>query len=276
MVPRRQHSPHVPLSVDEIVECVHEASGIGITIAHLHARLDDGTPTGAVEVYGRIFEGVRRHCPEVIICGSSSGRDWPEFERRAEVLDLRPDLCSLTLSSLNFPNQASVNEPAMIARLAERMRERGVVPELECFDLGMINYGKYLIRKGVLRGPHYWNLIFGNVAGMQATPGEFAAALQAVPDGGYISVGGIGRAQLTAHGMAITQGVGIRVGLEDNLHYDRGRRQLATNSQLLKRVHRLMEEMEQRVMTGAEFRQVVLAAPVGPRHFSGMNDADQP
>lgn len=274
MVPRRWDSPHVPISVSEIVESVHEASGIGITIAHLHARLDDGTPTGSVDVYGKIFEGVRRHCPDVIICGSSSGRDWPEFERRAEVLDLRPDLCSLTLSSLNFAAAASVNEPEMIVRLAGRMRERGVVPELECFDLGMINYGKYLIRRGVLSGPLYWNLILGNIAGMQATPSEFAAALQAIP-GGYVSVGGIGRSQLTANAMAITQGCGIRVGLEDNLHYDRDRRQLATNAELLRRVHRLMTEMQCRSMSGSEFRVTVLGAPGSIPELTGASGSMQ-
>lgn len=274
MVPRRDHSPHVPITVNEIVESVHEASEIGITIAHLHARLDDGTPTWSLDVYGRIFEGVRRHCPDVVLCGSSSGRDWPDFERRAEVLELRPELCSLTLSSLNFPGQASVNEPSMIARLAERMNERGVVPELECFDLGMINYGKYLIGRGILRGPRYWNVILGNVAGMQATPAEFAAALHAVPDG-YVSVGGIGRSQLTAHGMAITHGCGVRVGLEDNLYYDAARRHLATNAELLRRVHRLMQEMERRVMTGAEFREKVLAAPYRSHGVDGIHDGNQ-
>jgi uncharacterized protein (DUF849 family) len=261
MVPTRQQTPHVPISVSEIVESVHEASGIGITIAHLHARLDDGTPTDSSAVYSRIFDGVRKHCPDVVICGSSSGRNWPEFERRAAVLDLQPEMCSLTLSSLNFAGGASVNEPDMIARLAARMQERGVVPELECFDPGMINYGKYLIGKGILKGPLYWNLIFGNVAGMQATPSEFAAALHAIP-GGYVAVGGIGRAQLKANAMALAEGLGVRVGLEDNFLYDRARTVLASNTQLLRRLHRMMAEFELGPMPGAEFRLTVLGRSV--------------
>lgn len=263
MVPRKHQNPSVPISVDEIVECVHEASEIGITIAHLHARLDDGTPTWSPDVHGRIFEGVRRHCPGLIICGSSSGRDWPEFERRAAVLELRPDLCSLTLSSLNFARAASVNEPDMIARLAARMHELEIVPELECFDPGMIHYGRYLIGKGLLQAPFYWNLIFGNVAGMQATPVEFAAALQAIP-AGYVSVGGIGRSQLKANTMALAEGLGVRIGLEDNLHFDRRRAVPADNSGLLRRLHRMMQELELRNMTGPEFRSTVLRSQHPP------------
>ena len=102
MVPLKNHTPHVPISPMEIIEQTHEAYEIGITIAHLHAREEDGTPTYKKSIYQEIFEGVRKYCPDLIICGSSSGRNFPEFEKRSEVIELRPDMCSLTLSSLNF------------------------------------------------------------------------------------------------------------------------------------------------------------------------------
>lgn len=99
MVPQKQDTPHVPISPQEIIEQTHEAYEIGVTIAHLHAREEDGIPSYKKSIYQEIFEGVRRHCPDLIICGSSSGRNFPEFEKRSEVIELKPDMCSLTLSS---------------------------------------------------------------------------------------------------------------------------------------------------------------------------------
>ncbi|MFY7841056.1 MAG: 3-keto-5-aminohexanoate cleavage protein, partial [Lacibacter sp.] len=166
MVPTTKQNAHVPVQVQQIVEEVHSAFESGITIAHLHARNPDETPTHRIEVYRDIVEGIRRHCPALLICLSTSGRNTPEFEHRSEVIELYPDMCSLTLSSLNFLTQASLNTPDTIVSLAEKMNRFGVKPELECFDMGMINYGKYLIKKELLKGPFYWNLIFGNIAGM--------------------------------------------------------------------------------------------------------------
>ena len=168
MIPTKKNTPHIPVSPDEIIEQVHEAYEIGITIVHLHARDDNEVPTYKKSVYQSIFEGVKKHCPELVICGSTSGRNFPEFEKRSAVIELKPDMCSLTLSSLNFVQHASVNAPDMIQSLALKMLDYGVKAELECFDLGMINYGNYLINKGLIKDRTYWNLIFGNIAGMQA------------------------------------------------------------------------------------------------------------
>lgn len=108
MVPVKEQTPHVPLSPSEIIEQVHEAYEIGITIAHLHARDEQGAATYKKDIYQKIFAGVRKHCPGLIICGSSSGRNFNEFEKRSAVIELQPDMCSLTLSSLNFFQQASI------------------------------------------------------------------------------------------------------------------------------------------------------------------------
>lgn len=150
-------------------------------------------------------------------------------------------MCSLTLSSLNFADGASLNSPDIIIRLAEDMYAKGVTPELEIFDLGMINYAQYLIRKGIMKGPGYWNLLFGNLAGMQADPASMAAALQMIPPGAHIALGGIGHQQLRANTIAMSLGLGVRVGLEDNLWMDEERKVPASNLALLRRIHELME-----------------------------------
>lgn len=248
MIPTKDMTPHVPVGVDEIIEQVHEAYEIGITMVHLHARDGDGTPTYKKEIYGKTMEGVRKHCPDLVICLSLSGRLFNTFEKRSEALELMPDLGSLTLSSLNFPQQASVNTPGMVQSLAKRMLELGVKPELEVFDLGMINYARYLSKKELLKPPYYFNLLFGNIAGMQATPSQMGAALNELPKESYWSFAGIGDQQLKANAIAIALGGGVRVGIEDNIFLDRARQVQATNAQLIRRIHQLAEIHERPVM----------------------------
>jgi len=189
----------------------------------------------------------------LVICGSTSGRDFPEFEKRSEIIELKPDMCSLTLSSLNFMKQASVNAPDMIIQLAEKMKEYGVTPELECFDLGMINYGKYLIKKGVIEGPTYWNLLFGNIAGFQPTLSQMGTALSELSEYKYVSLAGLGENQLPVNTTAIALGFGVRVGLEDNIWWDAKRTEKATNINLIKRVHNLIELNQKEFFTSKEF-----------------------
>lgn len=260
MVPTRDLTPHVPLSVNEIVEDVHRAVELGITVVHLHARDEaDGKPTHRAEVYGEIIGKIRSFAPELVIGVSLSGRETPDLERRAEPLqldgDLRPDMGSLTLSSLNFSRQASLNAPDVVRSLATRMHERGVVPELEVFDLGMMNVARYLIARGVLRPPHYFNLLLGNIAGAQADPVHVGALLRELPEGALWSLAGLGDAQLPINALAIALGGGVRIGLEDNIWYDRGRTRLASNLELLQRAHRLAEIHERRVMSPGELRE---------------------
>ena len=194
MIPTKEMTPHVPVSVQEITEEVHEAYELGITITHLHARDHDGKPTTDPEVYGRIVESVRAVAPELVICVSLSGRDVSDIDQRAAPLELtgksKPDMGSLTLSSLNFIRQASKNSPDTIKELAIRMKDRGIIPELEAFDTGMINYGTYLIGKGILEPPFYFNIIFGNIANAQADLMHAGLAVQQLPLNCHWSFGG--------------------------------------------------------------------------------------
>lgn len=253
MIPTKDMSPFVPITPNEIIEQTHEAYEMGITIAHLHARDEHGVGTYKKSIYRNIFEGVRKYCPDLVICGSSSGRNFSEFEKRSEVIELKPDMCSLTLSSLNFVRQASVNAPDMIIQLAEKMKAYGVVPELECFDLGMINYGHYLINKGYIQGPYYWNLLFGNIAGFQANFNQIGAALNEIPKDHHIVLGGLGENQLPVNSAAIAMGYGVRVGIEDNIWFDQKRSVRATNIDLIKRIHQLIEINDREFMTPLDF-----------------------
>ena len=253
MVPTKEMSHLVPIGVDEIVEEVHAAYEEGITLVHLHARDEKGEPTYKNAVYIKIVDGIRKYCPSLVICISLSGRNFNEFEKRSEPLELYPDMGSLTLSSLNFAKQASINSPDMIQALLEKMNSYGVSPELEVFDLGMINYGKYLEEKKMLNGPLYFNIIFGNIAGMQADLSSMAASLQALPRDANWAFGGLGPQQLIANTVAIAMGGGVRIGLEDNLFFDKAKNVKASNIDLIKRVKALASVHERSIMNPTEF-----------------------
>lgn len=238
--PTRENSK-APLSPNEIIEEVHEAFEIGISMVHIHARDEQLQNTWRPEVYEKIITGIRKHCPQLTICASLTGRNFPEFEKRSAVIELMPDMGSLTMSSLNFPKGASINEPDMILKLIEKMEMYGVIPEIECFDSGMLNYANYLINKGVLKAPHYINVILGNMYNGQCDLPTVSSILAAKPKDSVMCFGGIGKFQLNANMLGLMYADGIRVGLEDNLYYiDKG---LATNAKLLKRIHRVMDEL---------------------------------
>jgi uncharacterized protein (DUF849 family) len=262
MIPTKEMTPYVPVTVSEIIEDVHKAWEIGITMVHLHARdASTGEPTYKAEVYGDIIAGIRKFAPELVICVSLSGRNFKEFEKRAEPLyldgDLKPDMGSLTLSSLNFNKQASMNAPDMIRALAATMKERGISPELEAFDAGMINYARYLERKQLLTPPHYFNLILGNIACAQADLLHTGIMIRDLPGGSIWSLAGVGDYQLRMNSVAIVMGGGVRVGLEDNIWYDQERTKLAQNADLLRRIHALAKAHERPLMSSAELRNLL-------------------
>jgi 3-keto-5-aminohexanoate cleavage enzyme len=266
MIPTRAMTPHVPLTVDEIVEDVHQAWEVGITMVHLHARdRRSGEPTWHAEVYGRIIEGIRKFTRDLVICVSLSGRTFQELEKRAAPLsltgELKPDMGSLTLSSVNFNHVASVNSPEMIQALAAEMQRRGVLAELEAFDLGMINYARYLEKRGLLAPPHYFNLLLGNIACAQADMLHAGLMIRELPPDSTWSLAGIGDAQLMMNAIAIAAGGGVRVGLEDNIWYDASRSRLARNVELVQRIHRLAEAHERPLMAPARLREILNLQP---------------
>jgi uncharacterized protein (DUF849 family) len=266
MIPTKKMTPWVPVMADEIIEDVHQAYELGITMVHIHAREPgSGKPTYKSDIYAKIIGGIRKFAPDLVICVSLSGRSFKEFEKRAEPLDLdhdlKPDFGSLTLSSLNFNKQASLNEPDMIKQLAERMLEKKIKPELEAFDAGMINYAHYLIRKKLLDPPYYFNLILGNIACAQADLLHAGIMIRDLPPDSIWSIGAVGDAQLSMNAVAISIGGGVRVGMEDNIWYDRKRTRLAKNMDLLKRIHVIAKANEREIMPPSECRSLLHLEP---------------
>lgn len=244
-----------PLTPNEIIESVHEANELGISIVHLHAR-DEITleNTYKKEVYQKIIEGVKKYCPELLICVSLTGRNFPELEKRSEVLQLLPDMGSLTMSSLNFPSGASVNQPNMILSLIDEMNKYGVQPEIECFDTGMLNYTNYLISKGKLNPPYHINIILGNIYNGQCDLSNLSSIKNNLPSNSYVCLGGIGNQQLKSNLYGLLDFDGIRIGLEDNLYFKN--KEKTTNIELLKRTHRIMNELDMTHYKSNELREL--------------------
>jgi uncharacterized protein (DUF849 family) len=266
MIPTKGMTPHVPVSPSEVVDQACAALERGVAIVHLHAREEDGSPTYRGEIYEEMILGIRAQFPETIVCVSCSGRNFPEFERRSEVLELtgaaRPDLASLTLTTLDFPTGTSQNAPDMVIALAEKMVAKGVKPELECFDFGMISAANMLIGKGLLgEPPYYFNLLLGSRYSVPATAKHLSGMVEDLPFDSVWSAAGIGLFQLPMNALAIAMGGHTRVGLEDNIFHGFDRSELATNQGLVERVADLSETFGRRLASPAVARSLLGLGP---------------
>ena len=240
LVPTRAHSPHVPLTAEEVAADCARCCAAGASMLHLHARAADGSPSCDRAVFGELVAAVRQRVPNAIIITTTSGRRAPEVELRAASLTLeggqKPDMASLTLSSLNFSAEASISAPSTVMRLAAIMKEHDIRPELEVFDLGMVNFAKILIDKGLIEPPFYFNILLGNPASAQASLLHLGTLVADLPPQSVWSVAGIGRHQARANALGVVVGHGVRTGLEDNLWLDDERTLLATNLQFVERI----------------------------------------
>ncbi|MCH7505582.1 3-keto-5-aminohexanoate cleavage protein [PVC group bacterium] len=262
MIPTKEMTPHVPTQPDEVVSQVFEVAAVGVNMVHLHARdPQSDEPTYKKDIYAKMIGKIREKHPDLVICVSTSGRTFSEFEKRSECLDLtgdlKPDFGSLTLSSLNFNKIASINTPAMIQDLAQKMLDNGIKPELEVFDLGMINYAHYLIKKQLIKEPYYFNLILGNIACAQANLLSLGLMVKELPGESVWAVGGIGQDQIKMNAMGIIAGGGVRIGLEDNIYFDNERTRLATNIELVQRILVVAQAMGRTPYSQKEARTIL-------------------
>lgn len=261
MVPKKSDTPHIPITVEEIIEDTFKCYKAGASIVHLHARDENGAPTYQKEHYAKMISGIREQCPDLIICVTTSGRIHNTFEKRSDVLnlegDVKPDMASLTMGSLNFINQASINTPEMIQNLALKMREKGIVPEIEAFELGMINAAKVMINKGILKPPYYFNLLLGSIYSVPATLFDLAHMVQSLPPKVTWAAAGIGKFQLKINIASILAGGHIRIGLEDNIFYNNGETTLATNERLIQRAVGLAKELGREIASPKKAREII-------------------
>lgn len=240
LLPTHAQNRHVPLTAQAVADDCARCAALGATMFHLHPRTADGAPTCDRAAFAELVRTVRERVPDAVLVTTTSGRRVPDIDQRAASLTLegseKPDMASLTLGSLNFSTDASINPPQTLLELARRMRDHGIRPELEVFDLGMVNVAHTLIDKGLIAPPFYFNLILGNIASAQATLLHLATLTASLPAQSVWCVGGIGRFQTPANALGVVAGDGVRTGLEDNLWLDDARSEPASNVRLVERI----------------------------------------
>jgi uncharacterized protein (DUF849 family) len=260
-VPTKKMTPHVPISPEEICNDTIEAYKLGAQMVHIHARDIHGNNTLDKHIYADIIKKIRNSCPDIIICASLTGRFNNTFEARSGPLELeddaKPDMGSLTLSSLNFSKVASTNSPEMVTNLLKKMNEKGIKPELEAFDQGMINYSKYLIKKGLLQPPYYYNILYGNLCTAQDSLMDLGYLVNSLPENSIYSFAGIGKSQKSVTGIGIISANGVRIGLEDNIYTDQNMNVLATNIGLVKNIVDLAKTYGREIATCKEVREML-------------------
>ncbi|MEZ5774039.1 MAG: 3-keto-5-aminohexanoate cleavage protein [Hyphomicrobiaceae bacterium] len=261
-LPTKADNPAVPISISEQVESTQEAFEAGATLAHCHVRKDDGTPTSDPERFQRLMEGIRRHCPGMIVQLSTGGRSGTGRERGG-MLPLKPDMASLSTGSCNFPTRIYENAPDLVDWLADEMIVHGVKPEIEVFDLSMLFKAVEMARAGRIAGPLHVQFVMGvkNAMPVDRETFEFyvATVRRLAPDATWTGAG-IGRDQITLNHWALELGGHCRTGLEDNVRLDR--ETLApSNAALVKRCAELCGTYERHVASVAEAR-TLLRLPV--------------
>ncbi len=257
-LPRKENNPAVPIRVSEQIESTHEAYEAGAALVHVHVRNDDQSTTSDPDKFAAFLDGVREYCPDIIVQFSTGGRSGTGSERSG-MLQLRPDMASLTTGSCNFPSSIYENSPALIRRLAETMNEYGVRPEIEVFDLAMLYNAAGYLDEGLLSGPLHVQFVLGIKHALPARRDilefEVAKLAQLMPDATWVAAG-VGRYQLDVNRWSLEMGGHCRTGLEDNVRWDKSRL-AASNAELVARVADLCGDYGRTVATPAEARAIL-------------------
>jgi 3-keto-5-aminohexanoate cleavage enzyme len=243
--------PYTPQLLGETARAVREAGG---SMIHVHCRNDDGSNTHSVERFRQAQDAIRAQS-DLIVQFSTGGAIGMTPLERAAVLELRPEMATLTCGSVNFGDDIFENSFPIMRGILRKMNEFGVRPELEIFDKGHIANARKLARERLLSLPQHADLVLGVPGGLEATVSNLADLVANLPAGCSWSVAGIGRQQLPMAMVAIAMGGHVRVGLEDNLFYSRGK--LARNEELVARVARIAAEAGRAVATPDQARKLL-------------------
>jgi 3-keto-5-aminohexanoate cleavage enzyme len=257
-IPRKADTPAVPVTPSEQIESTHQAFEAGASVAHIHVRNSDESPSSDPQLFAQVQEGIVKHCPKMIVQFSTGGRGRSQTER-GRMLYLKPDMASLATGSVNFPAQIYENPPQLVEELARSMLENNVKPEIEVFDVAMLYNAKNLADRGLLKRPCQVQFVMGipNALPARRTLLEFLISelKDLMPDATW-SAAGIGRHQLEINHWCLELGGHVRTGLEDNIKFDKNR--LArSNAELVSRVAELCTRYGRHAASTAEARQIM-------------------
>lgn len=257
-VPRKADTPAVPVTPAEQIESTHEAFEAGATVAHIHVRNPDESPSSAPKLFAQVQEGIVKHCPGMIVQFSTGGRGRDQSER-GSMLHLKPDMASLATGSVNFAKLIYENTPQLVEGLAQSMLDNNVKPEIEVFDVAMLYNAKNLADRGLLKRPCQVQFVMGipNALPPRRKLLEFLISelKELMPDATW-SAAGIGRSQLEINHWCLELGGHVRTGIEDNIKFDKDR--LAkSNAELVQRVADLCGKYGRHAASSVEARKLL-------------------
>jgi 3-keto-5-aminohexanoate cleavage enzyme len=258
-VPRRKDNPAVPISPAEQIESTHEAYEVGATLVHIHVRNDDETPSSSPERFATVKEVVEKHCPGMIVQFSTGGRGRDPSQRGSS-LYLRPDMASLSTGSVNFPTIVYENSAAFVDDLAAKMKEFGIRPEIEIFDLSHLHGARRLVEAGLIDAAPHVQFVMGV---KNALPAEeplidiLLGEMKRVLPQATWTAAGIGRHQAEVMQWALARGAdAVRTGLEDNIRIAKD--QLArSNAELVSLAAEAISRAGRRPATPSEARRLL-------------------
>ena len=261
-VPRKADNPAVPVTPAEQIESTHEAFEAGASLAHLHVRAPDESPSSDPELFAKLQAGIAKHCPGMIIQFSTGGRGRDQ-SLRGKPLYLEPDMASLATGSVNFPNGIYENHPELITAMAKEMLERGIKPEIEVFDLSMLYSARKLVDQGLLATPVHVQFVMGIVNAMPVRREILEFLLRELPEilpGATWTAAGVARHQLQVNRWAAELGGHLRTGLEDNIRFDKTRL-ASSNAELVTLAADQCAEFDRPPASPAEARSLLSLSP---------------
>jgi len=253
----KEHNPAIPYTVEEIGKEAQAAYKAGASIIHLHVREDDGTPTQSTDRFAACMAEIHRLCPDVIIQPSTGGAVGMTNDERLQPIELNPEMATLDCGTCNFGgDDIFINTENMIIDFGKKMIVRGIKPECEVFDKGMIDMAIRLSKKGFIEAPMHFNLVMGVNGGISGEPRDLLFMQESLPQGSTFTASGVGRFQFPMATMAILLGGHVRVGFEDNIYISKG--VLAkSNGELVEKVVRIASEFGREIAAPGEARKIL-------------------
>lgn len=257
-VTTKKDNPNLPTQPDEIIASALACYEAGAAAVHIHVRDEDDSASMRYDRFEEIVTGIRKTgCPVILNLTSSGGQGFSWEERIKPFKELKPELASFDAGTMNWLNSVVfMNEPKFLELCGEEMIAAGVKPEIEVFDMGMLNTAKYYIKKGIIREPAHFQLCLGAPGGMEATTENLLYLVNHLPEDSTWSAFGIGRGANEVLLASLALGGNIRVGLEDNVYYNAGQ-PAESNEQFIRRAARMAEEVGRSLATPDEAREIL-------------------
>lgn len=252
----KKDDPYLPITPEELSDEAKRCFDAGSRIVHLHVRDEEGNPTQDAAIFKKTVSMIREKAPELIVQVSTGGATWMKAQERLQSLESNPDMATLSTGTANFGFDVFMNTKEMIMKFAEKINEKGIMPEFECFEAGHVSFANWLINKGYVNRKHYhYDFVLGVPGAMEASLESLCLMKNMIPENATWCVAGIGRHELNMAAIAIAIGGHVRVGMEDNIYLSKG--QLAkSNAELVQRVVNIAKNLNREIATPAEVKDL--------------------